>query len=163
MTRAVVNALAVLAVLAAATVITAGFLTGGAGSPVVRLVDGFGPAEDDQLVQGTAYWVLAPTATIEVSLPRDAPGASVRLTLSSFQRPRWVAIAVDGSAREAARVPPGAFTTLTVPLGPLSRGEHVVSLTATPGPESIDAALGNGDRRMVSVRLADPVVLATGG
>lgn len=163
MMRAVVNALAVLAVLAAATVIAVGFVTGGAGSPVVRLVDGFGPPEDDQLLGGTAYWVIAPTANIELSLARSAPAASIRVALTSFERPRRVAIALNGEVLSTPRVPPGAFNAFTVPLGPLPRGEHLVSLTATPGPESIDAVLGTGDMRTVSVRLAEPVVLSTGG
>lgn len=161
--RAAANALAVLAVLAGIAVIAVGLSTGGAGAPVVRLVDGFGPPEDDQLLQGTAYWVTAPTANIELSLARDAPAASVRMALISFERPRRVAIALNGEVLRTARVTPGAFDAVTVPLGPLGRGEHTVSLTAMPGLESIDAAIGNGDLREVSVRLAEPVVVSTGG
>jgi hypothetical protein len=122
----------------------------------VRAGQGFGVPEPDG--GSTARWLEAPAGrlTIDVTGPRRRLRAEIRL--SSFARPRQVAITLEGRRRwnVAVSTTPQTFT---LPLGTLAPGRYTIRLRPSPGGQSIQETIGAPDPRVVSIRLHEPVTI----
>jgi hypothetical protein len=124
---------------------------------VVRAGNGFGASEQEG--QSSARWLLSPSGDLAVFVTGRRRRIAVALTLSSFARPRQVAVRLDGRKLASFTVPTGGYITRPIGLGTLSAGRHMLTLASRPGPQSIQQTLGILDTRSVSIRLREPVVV----
>lgn len=117
------------------------------GGVVARTGAGFGAREPE--AGTTAQWLEADEGQVLVF---GADGRRVRLSLvaGSFAQPRVVTFRTEGRVIGKVTVP-SSRVAISVDLGVLPRGTHVVTLTALPGPQVI----GDGDPRSVSIRVRD--------
>lgn len=118
---------------------------------VARAGEGFGPAEAEG--GRRARWLEARSGVVAVRVSGRPRRVGLRLELASLGRTRAVAAALDGRPLTRAEIGQG-YETLALALGRLPRGDHVLRLTATPGP----AGIGGGDPRSVSLRLGSLAV-----
>jgi hypothetical protein len=123
---------------------------------IVRPGEGFGASEPDG--SATARWLLGPTGKLTLYVTgRRRRRVAIVFTLTSFARPRRVSIDLGGRRLSSFTVPPGGYVTRAVLAGPLTPGRYVLSLSSSPGPQSIHETTGSPDMRSVSIRLREPV------
>jgi hypothetical protein len=112
---------------------------------------GAGFADTETLPDHSTFnWMVASTGTIELAggTCRGCRGI-LGMTVSSFARPRTVVISMGRRVLLRRRV--AAPTRLQVPL--TYRGIEQLTISATPGPQSIHATTGSPDYRSVSLGL----------
>ena len=119
---------------------------------IIRARTGFGAAERERGF--TARWLEAPVGELELVVGQRRRALRIGLTLASFAQSRRVVVAVDGRRIGVVTAPAGSYATfaLSVP-GPVPAGRHVITLTPSPGPQSIGQTLRTDDPRSVSIRL----------
>ncbi len=117
---------------------------------------GAGRVDDCALARGAA-------GDLDLFVAGPRRPLSLRLDLTSFDRPRRVAVGIDGRPVAAFFVSAAGYKSFVVPLGIVSEGRHTVTLVSVPGPQSIAETTGSPDPRSVSIRLRDPVRVVTIG
>jgi hypothetical protein len=136
-----------------AAVVLAVAVRSASGGPPVEVVtrSGFGPPDDRR--DGRTRWLEGDLARLEVAVRERPRRVLLEMELSSFARPRRVAVTLAGRTVARGNVPPATFATLRADLGRLAVGRHEVGLRASPAAQSIAATVGVADPRIVSVRL----------
>jgi hypothetical protein len=122
---------------------------------------GFGGAEAEG--ETTARWLEAPEGEIELVVAGPTRPLTLRLEVASFTQARRVSVRRGGPEVGAFDVPADTYRTVSVPLGRVQAGLHIVTLVPVPGPQSIQEATGTPDARSVSIRLRGPVVASSQG
>ena len=79
----------------------------------------------------------------------------LELNAASFSQPRRVTWTFDGRPAGAFTVPAAGSRHISLDLGQVAPGNHTVALTPAPQGDRIDAVLGNGDQRIVSLDVGD--------
>jgi hypothetical protein len=126
---------------------------------IARPADGFGAEEAEG--RTFARWLLQPTGTLTLVVTGKRRRLALGLTVSSFARPRLVRVKLGDRVLASFPVPASAYTTQSVALGSLSAGRYTLSLVGLPGPQSIEATTGSPDPRSVSIRLREPLIVAS--
>jgi hypothetical protein len=124
---------------------------------VIREGAGFGLPEPEGAF--VARWIEAPTGELALFVAGPRRKLRARLELSSFARPRTVVVALDGRRVATLAVPAGRYEVFSVPLGRLAPGRYTITLSASPGPQSVSKTIGTNDPRSVSIRLKEPIVI----
>jgi hypothetical protein len=105
--------------------------------------------------RGFLRWMLAQKARIDVQGDCDACDGQVRLTAASFARGRTLSVRDEAGTLLARRDVRTAPTTISFKARFRRRASFFLS--TEPGPESIAAATGVADDRIVSVQIASPM------
>jgi hypothetical protein len=106
---------------------------------------------DEPTPTGTLNWLLQRQGKIEIAGPCSRCRGVLKMTISSFAKPRTVVLASGGKVLASRHVT--SPTTVAIPLNFAHR--TTVSVVATPGPQSIAKTLGIPDPRSVSVQVGD--------
>jgi hypothetical protein len=97
-------------------------------------------------------WLQQPSGTIDLTgVCRHDCGGVVEMTLASFAKPRLVTISNAGRVLFRREVSSPTKVALPVTYGPTRQ----MTISATPGPQSIAATVGGPDTRTVSVQVSD--------
>jgi hypothetical protein len=97
-------------------------------------------------------WLQQPSGTIELTgLCRHDCRGVVEMTLASFAKPRLVTISNAGQVLFQREVSAPTKVALPVTYGPTRQ----LTISATPGPQSIAATIGGPDTRTVSIQVSD--------
>jgi hypothetical protein len=105
--------------------------------------------------RGFLRWMLAQKARIDLQGDCDACDGLVRLTAASFARGRTLSVRNDVGALVARRDVQTVPTTVS--FRARFRRSTSFFLSTEPGPESIAAATGVADDRIVSLQIASPM------
>ena len=111
---------------------------------------GEGFADSEPAPLGVLNWLEQDSGKIEVAGSCTPCKGVLRMTVAAFDKPRTVTV-TDQQGHVLVRRLIGAPTRLELPLQ-FSRLTNV-TLAATPGPQSIKAAIGGTDTRSVSVQV----------
>jgi hypothetical protein len=128
---------------------------------LVRPGDGFGSAEQEGAFD--ARWLQEPTGELTLFVTGRPRRSALMLELASFAQPRRVTVSLDGRRLASFPVAPGGYVAHRVSLGKPAAGRHVLRMTASPGPQSIQATTGVADPRSIAVRLREPVLVVPAG
>jgi hypothetical protein len=119
---------------------------------------GFGQSE---VVQGADWrWILGDRAEVTLGVVGQRRPLSLILDVSSFAKPRRLAMSVDGKPVGTFAIQADRARHIAVPLV-LEPGVHRVGLRATPGAVIADSVLGTGDKRALSLRVRAPSLQET--
>jgi hypothetical protein len=99
-------------------------------------------------------WMRSAVGSISVT-SRVQQQVRVTVPVRSFHKKRTVVIRMDGRRVVRALIPADSTRSLSFNTT-LSAGRHNLTASATPGPESVQAATGGADSRSVSLAIAEP-------
>ena len=124
---------------------------------LVRAGDGFGALEPEGPFE--ARWLESDQGQFVLFVAGPKRPLTLTMTVSSFARPRFASLSLEGRDLDSFIVPAGRYVGRTVRLGRLSAGRYTIELSSAPGPQSIREATGSLDTRSVSLRIQEPIVV----
>jgi hypothetical protein len=96
-------------------------------------------------------WLEQPSGTIALTGTCHDCAGQLEMTISAFAKPRVVTIAAAGHVLFQRQIAGPTFVSLPVIYGPTRE----LTISASPGPQSIAATVGGHDTRTVSIQVAN--------